>query len=346
MTLPSSTYTKTSALCRCGSETSPGAKSTVSIMPSFPGTSGRSLVIRRVTFPTWELALLRASALLNASNKNNTILLIFCSFQRGYSSHGRTIRCTLAIQCTDQLRRREDGVGVGRPVDIHCGAHRLKRTSGGSVPNERHVIAELHPNASGRFQARVGQKTNQDDLLLAVALELMITVCVREAAGCPVFRRDDVAWLHLEVVAEGAAPRSLGEGLPFGRSELVRRRVFPVDVVARFPPMVRHMVDRDAEFAGRAHDGAKVIKKIVLFGHVLHPWPQLAALAQEVVVEVDAQECRRLRVIGWCVCHRTLNGLSIVPAQRNDHRPPRRQPKWVARDAHGHRRQVCDRSTD
>src|SRR6478672_1377719 len=74
--LPSNTYTKRSALRRCGWETSPGAKSTVSSMPSFPGTSGRSLVIRRVTFPTWELAL------PNASNKNNTILFIFCSFQR------------------------------------------------------------------------------------------------------------------------------------------------------------------------------------------------------------------------------------------------------------------------
>src|SRR4029077_10672406 len=83
MTLPSSTYTKRSALCRCGWETSPGAKSTVSIMPSFPGTSGRSLVIRRVTFPTWELALLSASTLLNASNRNTTRLFIFCSFQRG-----------------------------------------------------------------------------------------------------------------------------------------------------------------------------------------------------------------------------------------------------------------------
>src|SRR6476646_4589745 len=82
MMLPSNTYTKRSALCRCGWETSPGAKSTVSSMPSFPGTSGRSLVIRRVTFPTWELALPSASALLNASNKNNTILFIFCSFQR------------------------------------------------------------------------------------------------------------------------------------------------------------------------------------------------------------------------------------------------------------------------
>src|SRR6478672_8325967 len=82
--LPSNTYTKRSALCRCGWEASPGAKSTVSTMPSFPGTSGRSLVIRRVTFPTGNASTLpNASTLLNASNRDNTSLFIFYSFQRG-----------------------------------------------------------------------------------------------------------------------------------------------------------------------------------------------------------------------------------------------------------------------
>src|SRR6476660_8599234 len=82
MMLPSNTYTKRSALCRCGWEASPGAKSTVSTMPSFPGTSGRSLVIRRVTFPTGNASTLpNASTPLNATNRDNTSLFIFYSFQ-------------------------------------------------------------------------------------------------------------------------------------------------------------------------------------------------------------------------------------------------------------------------
>ena len=40
--------------------------------------------MRRVTFPIWELALLSAGALLSASNINNTILFIFCSFKQGF----------------------------------------------------------------------------------------------------------------------------------------------------------------------------------------------------------------------------------------------------------------------
>src|SRR6476619_8034094 len=84
MTLPSNTYTNRSALCRCGWEASPGAKSTFLTIPSLSGTSGRSLVIRRVTFPTGNASTLpNASTLLNASNRDNTGLFIFYSFQQG-----------------------------------------------------------------------------------------------------------------------------------------------------------------------------------------------------------------------------------------------------------------------
>src|ERR1043166_4092792 len=76
MMLPSSTYAKTSVLCRCGGTTSPGERTTLSIRPSFPGTSGRSLVIKGVSFASCEFVLLPVSTfvLLSANNRNSNIL--------------------------------------------------------------------------------------------------------------------------------------------------------------------------------------------------------------------------------------------------------------------------------
>jgi hypothetical protein len=83
------------------------------------------------------------------------------------------------------------------------------------------VVAEFHTDAPGRLVTGVRQQAEEDDLLLAVALELMVEVGVREAARRPVFGGDDVTRLYLEVVVEGATPRTFGESLPLGRTELV-----------------------------------------------------------------------------------------------------------------------------
>jgi hypothetical protein len=64
-------HAKTSALCWCAGTTSPGEKMTVSIRPSFPGTSGRVFVIRDVSFAIWRFAL------LEACDWNSTTLLIY-----------------------------------------------------------------------------------------------------------------------------------------------------------------------------------------------------------------------------------------------------------------------------
>src|SRR5215813_1259192 len=75
--LPSSTYAKTSALCRCDPTTSPGARTTVSIKPSFPGISGRCFVIRGVSFATCACTLLDASNGNGNSRNTNIILFIY-----------------------------------------------------------------------------------------------------------------------------------------------------------------------------------------------------------------------------------------------------------------------------
>ncbi len=59
-----------------------------------------------------------------------------------------------------------------------------------------------------------------------------------------------------------------------------------------------HVIDLDAGLAGRAHNGAQVVEQIDLLGHVPDPGPKLAAFAQEIVVEIDAEKRRDLGVVG------------------------------------------------
>src|SRR5262249_45511277 len=96
MMLPSSTYANTSALCWCTGTTSPGERRTVSIRPSFPGTSGRVFVIRGVSFAIWRFALLEAcdwnSTNARMNNENTHILLIYKLLIRSRGSHSDLVR--------------------------------------------------------------------------------------------------------------------------------------------------------------------------------------------------------------------------------------------------------------
>src|SRR5713226_4133242 len=112
------------------------------------------------------------------------------------------------------------------------------------------------------------------------------------------FRDDDVALLDLKMIVKGAAPCAFRKRLTLASAELIGRRILPVHVIARFPAVMGHVIDLDAGLAGRAHNGAQVVEKIDLLRHVLDPGPELAALAQEIVVEIDAEKRRDLGVVG------------------------------------------------
>jgi hypothetical protein len=60
------------------------------------------------------------------------------------------------------------------------------------------MIPELHSNAPGRLQACVGQETDWNDLLLALPLELMVELRVREATGSQCSVATISLRLHLE----------------------------------------------------------------------------------------------------------------------------------------------------
>ena len=107
------------------------------------------------------------------------------------------------------------------------GVHRLGAEVGGGVGHQGDVVAELHRIAARGLDAGVGDHADDDHPLDAELLELLVEVGVGEPARPPVFEHHHIVRLRLEVVVEGPAPAALGEGLPLGRRQLVRRRVQP-----------------------------------------------------------------------------------------------------------------------
>ena len=59
-------------------------------------------------------------------------------------------------------------------------------------------------------------------------------------------------------------------------AELIRRRVFPVHIVARPPAMMRNVINFDSCLAGGPYDRAKIVEQVDLLGDVLHPRPELS----------------------------------------------------------------------
>lgn len=72
---------------------------------------------------------------------------------------------------------------------------------------------ELNGKACGGLHACVRYKTDDDELMDTVRLELQIQVGVGKAAGAPMLKRYDVARLGRELGADLATPRSVFEGL-------------------------------------------------------------------------------------------------------------------------------------
>jgi hypothetical protein len=121
---------------------------------------------------------------------------------------------------------------IGWPIDIQGCVKRLARASRSSITNQCHVITKLHADAGSRFYTSVSYQANDDDFLLAMALELVVEVGIREAARSPVLRCNDIARMHLEVVMERTAPGAFGKDLVLCSLKLIRRRILPVLVIA------------------------------------------------------------------------------------------------------------------
>src|SRR5215472_9428917 len=121
MMLPSSTYAKTSALCRCAGTTSPGEKTTVSTKPSFPGISGRCFVIRGVSFAIWpwvlEDATNRKSASGRTNNRNIRVMLMYRLLAKFHGSQAAAVQ-VCPSKSSAWLRRHPFGGPTGSTLTL------------------------------------------------------------------------------------------------------------------------------------------------------------------------------------------------------------------------------------
>src|SRR5215469_10117597 len=126
MMLPSSTYAKTSALCRCAGTTSPGERRTVSTSPSFPCTSGRDFVIRGVSFAICRFAVLEAcdwnSTNARLNNRNTHILVIYLLLMRSPWSHAAAdVSCEFVkLACAASAIDLGCYFDQGHPIERAC----------------------------------------------------------------------------------------------------------------------------------------------------------------------------------------------------------------------------------
>src|SRR5262245_2487338 len=165
------------------------------------------------------------------------------------------------------LLRADNGAGIVREIDVESGVHVLIRVIGNRVPYHRDVVAELGGKANGRFDAGMRDQTDDDELMDAVLLELQIQIGVGEAAGAPMLRGDDLAWLGLELGTDLATPGAVFEALVLPRRPLDGRNVLPGLVVARAVAMMHGIVDPKLRLPRRIQDLQHVRNAVIRFGN-------------------------------------------------------------------------------
>src|SRR5215831_759157 len=116
--------------------------------------------------------------------------------------------------------------------------HLLIRVICRCVLNDGDVITELGGKAHSRFDAGMRDKSDDDELMDAVLLELQVQVGVGEATGTPVFLYDNLTCRRHEFGTKLATPCAVFEAFVLPRGSLNRRNVGPRFVVACTIPMM------------------------------------------------------------------------------------------------------------
>ncbi len=181
-------------------------------------------------------------------------------------------------QCRDQLGRRQNRVGEGRPVQLVRGVHHLFGKSGGGVLDQRDVIPELRGEPAGAFDTGVGQHADDDHPDDAALLETKVEIGVGESARAPVFLYHDVVRLRGEVGMPLATPAAAGEHLLSAGRDLVWSGVVPALVVARLPAAVGHDEHLDTRVPDGGQDSSEVVQQADLLGDLSYAGPELAAV--------------------------------------------------------------------
>src|SRR5271167_3409971 len=175
--------------------------------------------------------------------------------------------------------------------------HRLGAECCRRVPYQCHVIAEFSAAAGGGLDAGIGQHSYHDDLFDAALLELEIEVGTGKSILAPMLLDHDVARLGYEFRMPLAAPDALPEdGFAIDQG-LPRARMTPSIVITLAPPPVRDVENHDACAAGGLDERAQMRQQIHGFGDLLDLGPQLAAIAEQVIIGIDEQQSGPIRGI-------------------------------------------------
>src|SRR5215467_4787813 len=133
-------------------------------------------------------------------------------------------------------------------------------------------------------------ESDDDELMDAVLLELQVQVGVGEAAGTPVFLRNNLAWRRHEFRTKLATPCAVFEALVLPRASLNRRDVLPCFVVACTISMMHGIEDAKLHRARGIQDPQHVGNAVVCFSDSFDAGPDLATLGNEVVVGIDHEQ--------------------------------------------------------
>jgi len=91
---------------------------------------------------------------------------------------------------------------------VHVGV----RVVGGRILYERDLVPKFSGKANGCLYTRVSDQANNDDSVNAVSLQQQVEIRVGEPTRAPVFRRDNIDGLRLELLSDLPAPRSVLKG--------------------------------------------------------------------------------------------------------------------------------------
>src|SRR3989442_4407381 len=126
-----------------------------------------------------------------------------------------------------------------RSIDLMRRVHAFRIECSGRILDQRDVVAKLHAETSGGFDADVRYKTDQDDFLDSPLCELGVEISINETALSPVLQHNDVASAGAKFGMKLSTPTSGGEALALVRSNLGWVHMFPANVVAFAPAVDR-----------------------------------------------------------------------------------------------------------
>jgi len=152
---------------------------------------------------------------------------------------------------------------------------------------------------------------NHDEIMDSVFLELQIQVGVGEAARTPMLRRDNLAWLRLELETNLAAPRAIFEGSVLPGRLLYERNVSPSLVVAwTVSPMQR----REALPCAPHQDLKHMWDAVIGLRNSPNAAPYLASSEMKSLLGVDRQKRGKLLLVPYIRHGLPRRSLDVVRA--------------------------------